>query len=189
MAIEYCGHNANGSDAQTPNGSAWSNDNVNLVYTVPGVVLKDAKELGLRIYTGSTGNFRLAVFSAAKAFLFQGSAEIDVAGSGSAWLSHVAFTDQGGNPISPQIMGGTAILVVVTADSASLNCWCDTVTSGYVIRETGEYTGGYPSTLTLGSNDVRQWCVRLGVEDAISGHPAIKRFGGVPHAAVNRGVW
>jgi hypothetical protein len=160
MAIEYFGNNANGTDAQSPNGSAWSNDNVNIIYTCPGSGTMDVKELGARVYTGSTGNIRMAIYDTSKNLICQGNAEIDVNGSGSNWVSHTSFTG------TAQLTGGTAYLLVITADSSNVSCWDDTVTSGYIIRETGELTGGFSATLTLGSNDVRKWCIRCGVEAA-----------------------
>lgn len=174
MAVTYFGKNENGSNAQSPNGYTYSNDNSNIVYTCPGSGNQEVKEIGARIYNLSTGNIRLAIYDASLNFVCQGSAEIAVGplvSGGTAWVSHTSFVDQGGSPMTPNLAGGTAYIIALTADSSSVDCWFDVVTDGYMKTEsgTGEATGGYPASLDQGGNDTHSWCMRVGVEPASAG--------------------
>ncbi len=171
MAVEYFGHNVNGSDVQPLGTYAYINDNSNIIYTCPAGGKFDLKELGARVYTTSTGNFRIAIYTTSDALIAQGDAEIDSAPPGSStWLSHTSFTDSAGEPISPQLDGGTSYKLIIAGDKSSdVFIWCDAVTSGWIRYNNTDLTGGFPSTITYGGNWDKQFCVRCGVEAAAAG--------------------
>ena len=172
MAITYFGHNVNGTNPHDPSDyGTLFNDNSNIVYTCPGAGAQDVKELGARVWVNSTDDMRLAIYDTSLNFIMQGAAVIDTEPpAGDEWLSHTSFVDQGGSPIvSPQLTGGTAYIIAITAEAGKgVNIWDDTVTSGWMKRDNADYTGGFPATLTAFADRTRQFCVRCGVEPAVA---------------------
>ena len=169
MAVTYFGLNENGASAQKPNADTHWNNPAEIVYTCPGAGAQDIKELGARVYEGSTGYIRLAVYETDGTFICQGSAQLDTEPQGDTnWLSHTAFTNVGGDPISPQLTGGTAYIIAIAGDG---DCYVqqNAVSSGDMVREYDSYLAGFPATITKDADVEREWCVRCGVEAASAG--------------------
>jgi len=81
------------------------------------------------------------------------------------------FTDVAGDPMSPQLTGGTDYVLVLTADGSGPNVYYDTVTNGFerFSYDQLDLTGGFVATITQGRDDTREWNVRCGVEPAAAG--------------------
>lgn len=171
MAITYFGKNENGSDVHSATTYTYSNDNSNIVYTCPGSGSQEVKELGVRVYSESTGYIRLAIYDASLDLVCQGSAQIDVeslVSGGSAWVSHTSFVDFSGDPTTPILTGGTAYVFALTC-SATCNIWKDDVTSGWMKYDSDDGLDGFLETLSQDSSNTREYCWRCGVEPYSAG--------------------
>jgi hypothetical protein len=160
-------------------------------YTCPGSGNMTLVSLGAycKKDTGAAGNVRVAIYNTSLDLIAQGSAEISVTSTSASWIEHTSFTDSAGTPVSPVLTGGTNYILIIARDSVQVLTEYDIVSSGNMATKWDEYTGGFPATFVDSADSTIQYNVRCGVEAAGGGHPAMKRFGGVPHVAVNRGVW
>ncbi len=168
MAITYFGNQTSATSNST-GAYAWR-----LVagYTCPGSGAQDISTLEIEVAALGVGNLRAAIYEIDGTFITQWDAEKDPAGIG--WLAVTDFVDQGGTPHSPQLTGGTNYQLVVTGDN-SVEVGVNVVTTGLVKLVTTDYTGGFPASLTGGSDHAREYTIRCGVEPAAAGGIVVLR--------------
>jgi hypothetical protein len=170
----YFGYPANGAD---PVG-ATRDSNGNLVlgnagyttgFTCPGSGYQNVVELSAWVEASGAGNhMRMAVYNSSDQLMAQGSAEVELSG-GPSWQGHMSA---GAITVTTQLTGGTTYYLRYCKDydGAIGDEFYITGTSGdyKYTATTGDYTGGYPTTLTLASNTAGRYCIRCGVVSASS---------------------
>lgn len=162
MAVTYFGNNDAGSNSANAANYVWW---YTAGYACPGTGLQDVVTLDLNtyLYDSGSGNMRCAIFTAAGAFVTQWATEVDVEPE---WNEVTSFVDQGGSPHSPQLTGGDTYLLVVSGDG-NHELYYDLVDSGNAEAiYDQDYTGGFPANLPASSNEVREICIRCGVQPA-----------------------
>jgi hypothetical protein len=184
MALTYFGNLTSDDYWGITGGAAYYG-----IWACPGSGSQTVKELSALVYYSASTNIRLAIYSSDGATLIaQGTAEVLCEQTTATWQGHMAQGDVTPNPVN--LTGGTNYILAFSIDAThyarSLTNQGQTLSAPLL----HDYTGGFPDALDLEDfGDYYDLCIRCGVEAAGGGVGAIKRFGGVPHVAVNRGVW
>lgn len=164
-----------------------SNDATNAPFTSPGSSGQTWRIDSLDVFVSTTysnNTIRCAIYLASnRSFVAQWDA-YKTPTTDNAWLAGTSFVNQAGTAFSPNptIVGGTDYLMAYSCGATAVKVGGKNGT-GQAKYEFTDFTGGFPSTLGAGSafgNIVSIRCVCTDVTP--SGHPAIKRFGGVPFA-------
>lgn len=159
-------------------------------YACPGSGTQQLVELSAYVkhQDGYTpGNLRVAIYDTSKNLIAQGNAEVLVSDTTLGWKGHIGAANIDPNPCN--LTGGVSYIFAFTRDSAYTYDYYRTLTSGTLYATSADYTGGFPDPITVSTSLGRSYSVRGGVEAAAAGQPTIKRWGGVPGMAINRGVW
>jgi len=171
MTVSYFGENSDGTGDGVLSGYSLVNNNAVTSFVCPGTGTQDVKELGIRARDVSVGSdhVRVALYNTDGSFVCQGSAEITVSANTHAWYTHTSFVDAAGSAISPQITGGTAYLIAVTADGANIYIAANGTRTNNNKYSSNDYTGGFPSSYTPSTTSTPICCCRCGVEPAAGG--------------------
>lgn len=198
MPVSYFGWPSDGSD---PSGGSLDRNNPNYAhfmgyatggndtFVCPGSGVQNVESLKLfgKSNGGTPGYMRMAVYDGSKNLVFQHASKFLVIGSVSTWQGDTSFS-----PSSPTLTGGASYYIANSWDTSNdMQVYYRTVTSAmrYISPYT-YYNDGFPASFTGAANLSREYSVRCGVEPAVAvGQPTIKRFGGIPFAALNKGVW
>jgi hypothetical protein len=141
--------------------------NKNIEFTCPGSGNQTVVELSSYCKTngGTPGNIRLAVYNNDwTAKICEGSAEVNVDSSEYGWRGHLVQSGITPNPTT--LTGGVKYRIALTQDSTDVRFGYQLGSSGDIGYTWGDYTDGFPSSLTSGSDYTFRWCMRCGVESS-----------------------
>lgn len=150
------------STAQELTTSFWCR-NKNKIYTCPGTGNQNLVELQayVRQYISTTTNIRLALYDTSNNLIYQGSAEVLVSNASFAWMGHTGIT-------GVVLTGGTNYRIALSYDGF-LEIAYNLETAGNHTGSTVDYTGGWPSSLSDGSDDDYIKSIRAGVDPGTGG--------------------
>ena len=167
-----------GSSTDTLSGFVIGSDATNTTYAkCPGSGTKTIVEMGAYVsYSGGSGNqVRIAIYNAGtgtgggtNATFVAQTALVNVPGTSLGWAEATSgFLNQSLSPITPTITGGNLYLLVITETSVggTISFGYGTVASSNNMYLSGNYSSGFPATITLGSNDGTEFPdIRIGVQ-------------------------
>jgi hypothetical protein len=145
-----------------------------LAYTCPGSGNQVVSEISLwcdNAGNTQTGKVRLAIYDSGRTTLIaQGTAAVTVV-STTSWQGHLSAASITPNPAV--LVGGTNYTIVYSVDFGGLtNYYNSNAPNAGSHYETNDYTGGFPASITLGSDSGAITSIRAGVDpQAVTNSP------------------
>lgn len=172
MSTVYFGNTTIGANSGTGfNGIA--DGNVGQQFTCPGVGSVQVVEISLYCSSAIAPDpqeFRCAIYSLDLSTLIcQGASTISVTNASPAWQGHVGAASITPNPAF--LVGGTKYTLVFSPSNllgGSLSLSWDVGSAGDWKFTSNDYSGGFPASITLGSNSSLLVNIRAGV-NVVSG--------------------
>jgi hypothetical protein len=140
----------------------------------------------------AAGAFKIALYDSSGNLVCSGGSKSAVTGPG--WLAwdNTSLTPVGGSlGDTITLSGSTNYRIGFVQNYNQSKIYYDGGSSGNSkINIVANYAGFPPSTIPAGTAWTALVGLRYGVEAVVvAGQPVIKRFGGVPYCAINKGVW
>lgn len=136
-----------------PATMAW-----NLSFACPGTGTRVLDEMGVYSDANSNNDYRIAIYTAAGAFVAQ-TDKLSFIPSGVKWFTSSSFLNQAKAPLSPvNLTGGSNYIMAISATGTD-TIYYKTVTGG-AYNVTDAATNGYPATLPSATTTNEDFGVR-----------------------------
>jgi hypothetical protein len=177
----YFGPENTGDAADNGNAnSCWATRDEGYECICPGSGVQNIDSIEVYV-KGTAGNVRCAIYGLDNVLICQWGEEKAV-GANYAWIPQDTLSG------TTTLTGGVHYELACSYDNAAVTRPLGADTGG--CQRTGsDYTGGFPTPISYAGTYNYVFPIRCGVTAAASSHPTIKRFGGVPYASLNKGVW
>ncbi len=157
--VTYFGYTSPGDGSINPNGyTRW----LIAGFSCPDSGVQNVASLDVWITNAGAGTVRAGIYTSGGTMIAEWAAALDPSGTG--WLSGTSFVDSDGDPISPQLTGGTTYLLVTYVNGATIEIGYKNTADNAGAYLFDDYSGGLPTTLGVPTTGAWTLVSRCGVE-------------------------